>query len=112
MPEDTAKRIAALNDRFRKEPTRYGKAYVTDGVEALGDEFRQKALHAVATFDSFSADNDPYGEHDFGAIIVDGERLFWKIDYYSTEDPDLGSEDPSDESRTARVMTIMLAEEY
>lgn len=55
--------------------------------------------------------NDPHGEHDFGSFDVDGERLFWKIDYY---DPSLsgGSEDPADEAATRRVITIMLALEY
>ena len=38
-------------------------------------------------------------------------KLFWKLDYF---DPSLslGSEDPADEAKTCRVLTIMLAEEY
>ena len=49
--------------------------------------------------------------HDFGAFVHNGERVFWKIDYY---DPSLtkGSEDPADPQQTARVLTIMLASEY
>ena len=39
-------------------------------------------LDAVAAFDSFAADNDPYGEGDFGPLTVEGERLFFKIDDY------------------------------
>jgi hypothetical protein len=53
----------------------------------------------------------PGGEHDFGAVEVAGERLFWKIDSY---DPMLrqGSENPGNEAVTHRVLTIMLASEY
>ena len=60
---------------------------------------------------SFLKDNDPHGEHDFGALEYLGQNLFWKIDYYA---PDMlhGSEDPSDIAKTVRVLTIMLASEY
>ena len=46
-------------------------------------------------FDDFSERNDPFGEHDFGAIEYEGNTVFWKIDYY---DLDLmnHSPDPSD----------------
>ena len=27
-------------------------------------------------------ENDPYGEHDFGAFEFDGKTIIWKIDYY------------------------------
>jgi hypothetical protein len=26
--------------------------------------------------------NDPCGEHDFGAVHIEGETVFWKIDWY------------------------------
>ena len=65
----------------------------------------------VQDYDDFSPDNDPYGEHDFGAFDFLGSKCFWKIDYY---DPSLkwGSEDPSDTSKTTRVLTMLLASEY
>lgn len=109
-----AMRIAALNDAYRQrigEPGA-GKHYVTDGIASLGREFVIKAIEAVRAFDAFTPDNDPYGERDFGSLVVDGEKVFWKIDYYDRRDPDLGSENPSDASVTERVMTIMLAAEY
>ncbi len=66
---------------------------------------------AVRSFDDFSPANDPFGEHDFGKIIVRDQTVYWKLDCY---DPDLaaGSEDPADEARTCHVLTILLAEEY
>lgn len=65
----------------------------------------------VETFDAFTPDNDPYGECDFGAFEHNGERIFWKIDYYDTA-LSKGSEDPTDPQQTVRVLTIMLASEY
>ena len=57
------------------------------------------------------AHNDPDGFHDFGVLTVDETKVFWKIDYY---DPnfDMGSEDPLDVEKTARVLTVMLPYEW
>jgi hypothetical protein len=62
-------------------------------------------------FKDFNEGNDPYGEHDFGAIEQDGVTYYWKIDYY---DSDLvrGSDDPSDEKKTVRALTLLMADEY
>jgi len=103
-------RIREQNDSFRKTPSR-GPTYLTAGVTARGDEFCKEALAAVARFDGFTSNNDPYGEHDFGSVTISGEKLFWKIDYYDLT-LSFGSKDPSDPSQTKRVLTIMLAEEY
>ena len=103
-------RIRELNDRLRRTGLG-GQIMTTPGVRALDEEARASLIHQVRTFSEFSADNDPYGEHDFGAVAVAGERFFWKIDYY---DPSLthGSDDPADPEKTARVLTIMRADEY
>jgi Protein of unknown function (DUF3768) len=50
-------------------------------------------------------------EHDFGNFQIEGETYFWKIDYYAL-DMAGGSEDPADPEKTARVLTIMSADEY
>ncbi len=68
-------------------------------------------MAAVRSFSAFTSGNDPHREHDFGALIVRGERLFWKIDYYDV-DLTYGSAAPEDPSVTQRVLTIMLASEY
>jgi hypothetical protein len=116
MANDKTARIRELNDAFRKACTppgaTSGKVYVTDGVAALGGDVVFEALDKVADFDAFTADNNPHGEHDFGSFELEGQKLFWKIDYYDRRDPDLGAEDPSDPATTERVLTVMLAEEY
>jgi hypothetical protein len=65
----------------------------------------------VRTFDDFTPDNDPWGEHDFGAFEHERHKIFWKIDCY-----DLllrnGSRDPSDPALSRRVVTVMFAKEY
>lgn len=107
---DQATKIARLNDAFRTTLAG-GQVMLTAGVQALDELALAEVLKAVQTFNDFTGDNDPYGEHDFGAFKLVGHRFLWKIDYY---DPTLtyGSEDPADPTKTKRVMTIMLAEEY
>lgn len=110
---DRGKKIAALNDKFRKDLVSgpRGRVYMTAGVNARGPQFVAKALIKVATFDDFDAGNDPHKERDFGAFELEGEKLFFKIDYYDLK-AEFGSEDPSDPKSTLRVLTVMLAEEY
>src|SRR6266851_10392698 len=95
---DTTARIRALNDQLRR-------------FEALGPGGVARVLAAVAGFDAFTGDNDPYGEHDCAILTVDSHRVMFKIDYY---DRDLAyhSPDPSDPTVTERVITVMLASEY
>ena len=88
-----------------------GQLMMTAGVHARGPDFVARAIAAVRSFNTFTRDNDPYGEHDFGAFEVDGSRLFFKIDAYD-RDMRFGSPDTADPALTSRVMTIMLAEEY
>jgi hypothetical protein len=112
MTPDTREltRIAFLNDNFRKTFIG-GKTYLTRGIAALPEQDQADIMEKVRTFDAFTEDNDPYREHDFGAFDHNGRKIFWKIDYY---DPSMkfGSEDPANHEITARVLTIMLAEEY
>jgi hypothetical protein len=65
----------------------------------------------VRGFAKFEPANDPYGEHDFGAVDVAGQKFFWKIDYYDSK-MEFGSDDPADPAKTTRVLTIMRADEY
>ena len=108
--DERTRRIRELNDALRVY-SKGGETYLTRGVSAKGEDFIARVFRAVADFDEFTEGNDPYGEHDFGAVTVDGERLFFKVDYYD-RNKEYGSEDPADPRVTARVMTILLAEEY
>ncbi len=107
---DKTARIRELNDALR-QTFAGGQVFITPAVNGLEDGAKAAVLHRVRTFDEFDRDNDPHGEHDFGSFELAGERYFFKVDYYS---PDLqgGAEDPSDPDQTARVLTIMHADEY
>jgi Protein of unknown function (DUF3768) len=103
-------RIRALNDDLRQHLIG-GSAVITPGIAALGREALDRIVKTIVVYDGFCQANDPYGEHDFGALAADGKTVFFKIDYY---DKALAghSPDPADSSVTERVITIMLAEEY
>jgi hypothetical protein len=82
---------------------------VTSGIRELDDI--AGVMQRVAEYDTFTEDNDPYGEHDFGSFRHGGEMVFWKFDYYDLSLTS-GSEDPAESEATIRVLTIMLASEY
>lgn len=111
MTNDTTKRIAELNDLCRMAMGVAGRLVKTCGISALPLVDQSAIREKVEKFDAFTEDNDPHGERDFGAFEHNGERIFWKIDYYDRT-LSMGSEDPSDPKQTVRVLTIMLASEY
>lgn len=99
------------NDLCRKAMGIAGRAVQTAGISSLPPEDQSAIREKVETFDAFTPDNDPHKERDFGAFEHNGQRIFWKIDYYDTT-MTKGSEEPSDPRQTVRVLTIMLASEY
>lgn len=119
--------IRRLNDAARSNPGTRSIANVTIGFQSLPDADRFAALAVIVSFSKFDGNNDPYGEHDFGAVyrLASGrwtqqrpsddkevsETVFWKVDCYDTT-LTYGSEAPWDEQQTKRVLTIMLASEY
>ena len=102
--------IRELNDDLRRTMIG-GQVMITSGIEALGLMVVTSILQAVRQFDDFSSANDPFDEHDFGALTWQAHKVFWKIDYYDKQ-LEFGSPDPADPDVTARVITIMLASEY
>ena len=96
--------VAVLNDRFRKSG--FGVT-LTCGIQSIQN--LDELLRVIRGYNRFSADNDPYGEHDFGSLSWKGDKVFWKIDYYD-QNLEYGI-DPLNPS-CKRLMTVMLADEY
>lgn len=118
-PHTTA--IAAQNDAFRRlaclgippdRPIR-GRMHVTRALIEAGEGFLAEAVKAAGAFDSFGPENDPEGWHDFGAVTIRGETVFWKLDLYEADsDFSYGAETPDNPATTMRVLTIMLASDW
>lgn len=114
-----AAKLAEQNDRFRKtwgaDFTVPGQIVMTRGVADLSPVAKAIIMQRVQTFDTFTEDNDPYGDHTFGAfefeVAGNSYRIFWKIDLYDTQ-YSMGSDDPANPQVTRRVLTITHASEY
>ncbi|KLE32399.1 DUF3768 domain-containing protein [Aurantiacibacter luteus] len=107
---DRSARIRQLNDALRTGNGE-GQLLVTPGVLNLANGTLPVVIALLHGFDDFSDDNDPHGEHDFGAFNYRGEKLFWKINYYDRS-LRFGSDDPANPAITTRVLTLLLAREY
>jgi hypothetical protein len=104
-------RVRLLNDEQRQHLTD-GPLIVTRGISSLPVDDQAEILERVRTYDDFLPDNDPYGEHDFGAFVYNRHRVVWKIEYFDRGGGSYGSPDPADLHLTRRVLTVMLAGEY
>ncbi len=107
---DRSAKVRQLNDAFRQTLTG-GTVLLTAGIIELGSDKQAEVLAAVRAFDAFTPDNDPWDEHDFGALDIEGERIFFKLDYFDLTRA-FHSIDPADPAVTERVLTIMVASEY
>jgi Protein of unknown function (DUF3768) len=58
---------------------------LTQGVDSLPADTKARLLTAVRSFNNFTKDNDPYEEHDFGSIELEGVTYFFKHDYYAPD---------------------------
>ena len=114
MPKENP--TAKLNDDFRrrviKTPQTDGKCVIVGGVANLDSIPLTFVLCAIHSYPltNFNEDNDPYGEHDFGSVDIEGiPEVFWKIDYYEDAGMEYGTEDTT---KAYRVLTVMLASDY
>ncbi len=96
---------------------RRGRIVFAGGL-AQEDRSKQIAAAQAATLDNnFTSENDPHGEHDFGAVTVPGSssfkefKIFWKIDYYSSSEMEDGADDPS-ALQAYRVLSIFYPDDY
>lgn len=109
--------IARYNDMFRRRIPFGGVSHVkgrcvmTTSMAEKGPEFTLLAAQAVAADTHFTEDNDPDGDHSFGAVTVLGVKVWWKIDLYDAA-YEYGTPDATDLSRTRRVLTIMFPSDY
>src|SRR3954466_7855797 len=96
----SATKIRELNDALRTSG-RSGRVVMTAGIAALAPDEIAAILRAVASFDAFTSDNDPYAEHDCASLRVEGRQVIWKIDYYDRA-LTFHSSDPADPAVTTR----------
>lgn len=84
---------------------------MTSGVQALPPEKILQLFQLVQQFNNFTSDNDPYQEHDFGKVVLDGNEYFWKINYYDST-LTKHSCDPASPNATRRILMLMRTDEY
>lgn len=123
-PEASGRAILAeQNDIFRRALGRdavwngqvlQGMVVTTPGFRALPDTLQARLVAEVICFADFNEDNDPWGDHGFAVVEVNGTRIFWKIDLFDT-DFTFGAattEDATDPEKTRRVLTLYLPSEH
>lgn len=77
MDNNKSEEIARLNDDFRHHLSK-GTLVLTSGIRCNTKEDIAEIIAHVRNFNNFNEDNDPYGEHDFGAFDFRGKRYFGK----------------------------------
>ena len=101
--------IAKLNDELRKKiplPLVYPhQTVMTDEIAALPEDKIQAVLLMVREHNDFTESNDPHSERDFGEFEFEGQKIFWKFDYYNEDMEHF-------EENGRRILMVMYAHEY
>jgi hypothetical protein len=104
------KAIALLNDRFRQGDRSLGEYKLSRQVLAL-PKLKQKQLYKqLHEFSDFNQQNDPSSERKSGELRMDDVTYIWKIDYLDLSMTML-SDNPRDPNQTARVLSLLRADE-
>jgi hypothetical protein len=119
--EEPVKSVASLNDGFRALAGLHliggqqlpGMISLTSGIAMLSPVIQRSILEKVRVYQSFTKENDPWGEHDCGWFDVMGVgEIFWAIDCFADSQCEEDSPDPADPSRCYRILMVTLADEY
>ncbi len=107
------KRIAALNDKLRREPTNrsLGQVLVTAAVAAEGDAFLGPVHSALSALrpKHFKKGNALCPARDFNLFQVGTRLMFFKVHYCAKTDLRRPSDDPANPAQTERILVIMFA---
>jgi Protein of unknown function (DUF3768) len=81
--EERKAKIRELNDAARKSGSGSGnRVFLTKGIETLPTATKVDVMFAVANYNDFNEETDPWNEHCEGSFKV-GERLIcWRVEYY------------------------------
>lgn len=112
MKDLSSDEIRVINDELRASlcskiaPTSgiAGRCVVSKSVFEMDIDDLAKLVQIVMEFSDFTEDNDPHKEHDFAFIDFNGEKFFWKFDYYNKDFDAYGHD--------FHVLTIARASEY
>jgi hypothetical protein len=77
MAELDTRKIRELNDHARQS-FKGCRVVITRGIADLVEQVISVILAQVRSYDQFTPDNDPYGEHDFGSFHHGAVHVFWK----------------------------------
>jgi hypothetical protein len=100
--------IAEKNDQLRQTaphlrlPHRF---VLSDEIAALPKDQLEWIIYKVKMFSDFNEKNDPHSERDFGELELQGQKIFWKFDYYDQHLKYF-------EENGIRILTVMFAYEY
>lgn len=106
---EQSRKLRDLNDQLRREMP-HGRVMLTRAVASLDPIMLAAIITTVREFNNFTPGNDPWGEHDFGSVVLNGISFFWKIDAYDLA-LEFGSPDPTDDAVTKRILTVMTADD-